>query len=600
MLDFKQYSLVERLIFTEEDPRYSQEHNVQYTLFDIPDYIPYFTESVEAHPTSPKKLLFKHDGDKEGKVKSIAVPAHMWHGGKVTRGMKELNKKRAEVYGHENRSPLGIGEVEKVHKEHLANHFAKPKHEQIKSEKEAIDRLHKAGHLHSKDTLDKGEKTDTVEHEHDEHGNSFKAASSKGVAGHAVYTSGHGANEKHHIINTCPGQTSGCGGGVDEHGHADTSKGTCFAPKAEAQYPGASVRRASHEQAKHDPKMTKDWILAHTHSLRRHANMADKSKKRFLFRPNVVDESDKSSRHAIKHLNKQRKSEGKHPIIANSYSKTMELHDPENGYHVTHSNIGPKVKDGKTISANKGRDGLRVRNTILAHDGSHRDLKNDEGHKTPPKGSYMVINAKRHSATDKEFQKHVTHAKYWNAGREEHELSDDEKKEGPEKHYDGDHKETTPDKAHYGHMTVHGSDGKKRRYDYQKQHILHPRYVSVKVPKKKDGKEEEHHIPTDSRFKDEEHLPKGKDRFKSKNDKHPGGILVTTPTISTSNAQHHTSFTHHIDHDTIEHAKKHNGEYEIDNPHKQEAARGKEWQENHLITSIAPAPGSKTKHADKK
>ena len=579
MLDFKQFHVLERYSLPETDELFNEEHNVQNTLFELPDYIPYETayldESLENHPTNPKKLVFNHDGGTPSKVKSLAVPRHMWEGGRESEktgkhvaGMKELNKKRAEVYGSENRNPLGLGQIENIHKEHLAQHFAKPKHEQIAAEKEAVERLHKAGHLGSRDTLDKGEKTDTVEHEHDENGKTFKAASSKGVAGHAVYTSGHGENEKHHILNTCPGSTSGCSGGIDSKGHADTSKGTCFAPKAEAQYAGASVRRASHEQAKHDPAMTKDWALAHTHSLRKHADAAHKAGKRFLFRPNVVDETDRSSRHVLKHLNKQRAGEGKDPIVANSYGKTNELHDPENHYHVTHSNIGPKVKDGKEIPENKQRDAIRVRNTIHATNHQGEDLKNEQGHKTPPRGSYMVTNMKRHSDLDKQFQTHVTHAKYWGTGREKHELSDAEKHEGPEKHYDGEGKETTPDKAHYGHETHNG-----RRYDYQKQHILHPRMVSVKTHDK-DGPKE-HNIPTDSRFKDEDYLPKGKDRFKSKNGKKPGGILVTTPTESTSNAQHHTTFTHHVDQHSIEHAKKHNGEYEIDKPEHQEAARSK-------------------------
>mgnify|MGYP003342508616 CR=1 FL=1 len=114
--------------------------------------------------------------------------------------------------------------------------------------------------------------------------------------------------------------------------------------------------------------MTSDWILAHAGSLRNAARLADKNNQRLLFRPNVVDETDVSSRHAIRHLNEQRKAEGKPPIIANSYGKTNELHDPENGYHVTHSNVGPKVKKGQEISENIARDKARVRNTVMAAD----------------------------------------------------------------------------------------------------------------------------------------------------------------------------------------------------------------------------------------
>lgn len=581
MLEFKQFlqqAEPHTIGTTELHDDHNEEHNTQNKLFGVNDYIPFqshsLNEAVEAHPTNDKRLVFTHDGDNKSKAKGIVVPKHMWEGSPKAKatGMNERNEMRAKVYGGEHRPPLGLGQIEKAHKETLEQHFKKPKHEQIKAEKEAIERLHKAGHLDSKDTTDEGEKTDTVKHEHDEQGRTFDAAASKGVAGHAVYTSGHGEHQKHHILNTCPAQTEGCGGGVDAKGVVDTSRGTCFAPKAEHQYVHAAIRRACHEQAKHDPAMTHDWILAHTHSLRNRAEKADKGKKRFLFRPNVVDETDRSSRHVIKHLNKQRASEGKPGIVANSYGKTNELHDPENGYHVTHSNIGPKVKHGKEITENKKRDKMRIRQTVHATDSSNEDIKNDEGHKVPPKNSYLVTNMKRGGAMDKEFQKHVTHAKYWSEGREEHELSDKERNEGPEGHYDGEGKPTTPDKAHYGHITVHGDDGKHRRYDYQKQHILHPRLVDVGG----------HKIPTDSRFKDNEFLPKN--RFKSKNGKDAGAILVTTPTTSTSDVQHHSNFTHDVSDKHIEHAKQHNGEYEIDNPHEQEKARGKEYSAPQPIT----------------
>jgi hypothetical protein len=136
--------------------------------------------------------------------------------------------------------------------------------------------------------------------------------------------------------------------------------------------------------------------------------------------------------------------------------------------------------------------------------------------------------------------------------------------------------------AHYGHKTITGADGTARRYDYQKQHVLHPRLVETD-----DGKGKKHMIPTDSRFKDEDFLPKN--RFKSKNGKNAGAVLVTTPTISTSEIQHHSSFTHDVSHDHIQHAMAHNGEYEIDKPEHQEAAQGKEYK----------APEAPAEHAEK-
>lgn len=555
----------------------SQEQLVQDKHFGVNDYIPFknasLDESVEDHPTNEKRLIFRGERH-QGKAEGAVVPRHMWEGAAKLPGMKERNKMRAEVYGSENRPPLTKTEIHKLHASTLEDHFSKPKSEQLTAEKEAIARLKKAGHLNSGDTTDDSEKTDTINHETDDKGRFYTAAASKGVAGHAVYTSGTGEHEKHHIMNTCLGQTEGCGGGVDADKLADTSKGTCFAPKAETQYPGAAIRRACHAQAKHDPAMSKDWILAHTASLRNRAEKADKQNKRFIFRPNVVDETDTTSRLAIKHLNKQRKAEStpekeKPSIQGYGYGKTGDVHDPENGWHSTYSNTGPKVKNGKSISENIQRDNNRIKETIHASagkdtNGNELHHTNDEGEKTPPKNSYLVLNAKRNSDLAKKFQEHVTHAKYWSKGREHSELSPEEKSQGPEGHFDGEGKVTTPENSHYGHVTVNG-----RRYDYQKQHILHPRMVRVPITKK--GKTSYHDIPTDSRFKDDEYLPKN--RFKARNGKNAGGILATTPTESTSSEQHHSNFTHHVDEDTIKHAINHHGEYEIDKPEDQEKAR---------------------------
>jgi len=512
-----------------------------------------------------------------GGVKSITVPRHMWEGkvyagsgkkaGQKVEGMKDINAARAEVYGAENRDPLTIGQVGKLHKNVLDEHFALPIEDQVAAEKEALARLRKAKHLGSgANTLDESEKLDTVRHERDPEGRAYVGYASKGVAGHSLYTSGHGENQKHHVINTCPGQTIGCGGGIDENGNVDTSKGTCFAPNAESQYVNAAVRRATHEQAKHDPAMTKDWILAHTNSLRDASNAADKKNLVTLFRPNVVDETDVSSRHVIKGLNKQRKEEGKPMIVANSYGKTNELHDPENGYIVTHSNVGPKTKHGASIAENISRDKQRIRSTIQAADAAGKDFRNEEGHKTPPKNSYMVTDVKRDSPLDKKMQQAIKYAKYWSAPRPVESLNEMEKDEGTEGHYNGNGKPTTPDKSHYGHLVIND-----RRYDYQKQHILHPRLVQV--GHNEDGTP--HMIPTDSRFKDEEFLPKN--RFKTKNGKLAGAILMTTPTHSTSNHLHHSSFTHHVNENHIAYAGHNNGEYEIDPPLQQEMSMGKEY-----------------------
>ena len=226
------------------------------------------------------RILFRGSG--YGEVQGIIVPRHMWHGGKEkdgkrVLGMKDLNEARAQVYGSENRDPMAISAVERLHRNVLQSHFARPIDEQIAAEEAALNKLRLAKHIgDGSNTLDKSVKLDTVNHEHDEQGRTYKGFASKGVAGSSLYTSGHGENRKFHIINTCPGQTPDCGGGYDKNGIADSLNGSCFAPKSEAQYVAASVRRAAHEQAKHDPAMTSDWILAHTGSLRNAADTADR------------------------------------------------------------------------------------------------------------------------------------------------------------------------------------------------------------------------------------------------------------------------------------------------------------------------------------
>lgn len=584
MINFKAFLMTEQYIdhgktdtgfktitIGETHRNYDREHEVQNMHFGVNDFLPIrnldLSEAVHEHE-DPNRLLVTHDGDtKTSKAAGILIPKHLWEGAKGVEGMKKKLDKRAAVYGGEHRAPISLAKMEKTHKDLYEDHFAKPIHQQIADEKAAIERLHKAGHLHSKDTTDEGEKTDTAQHEFDEEGRRYRARSTKGIAGHGVFTSGTSKDMKHYILNKCPAQTEGCGGGVDAHGLVDTRRGTCFAPNSETQYPSAVIRRSCQDTAKFDPAMTKDWALAHSHSLRTQAERADKKNERLLFRPNVLDESDVTSRHLLTHLNKQRESQGKPSIVGNSYGKTDQLHDPENNWHVTHSNIGPKTKDGKEIKENIGRDKIRIRNTIHATDVSGEDYKNVHGNKTPPKNSYMVTNVRRDSKLDKDFQKHVTHVKYWSEGKDVKYLKKDELEQGPEGHYDAKGKPTTPDKAHYGHTTITGEDGVSRRYSYQKQHVLHPRYVDV------GGKQ----IATDSRFKDDEHYPAPKKRFRSSNGKIAGGILITTPTKSTSKIQHHTEFTHHVDNNTIEHAKRNNGEYEIDAPHLQEAARGKQY-----------------------
>jgi hypothetical protein len=68
-----------------------------------------------------------------------------------------------------------------------------------------------------------------------------------------------------------------------------------------------------------------------------------------------------------------------------------------------------------------------------------------------------------------------------------------------------------------------------------------------------------------------------KNRYKTKNGKEAGHILMTTPTESTSNIGHQTKFTHNVNESHVEHALKNNGEYVIDKPEDQAKAKGKEY-----------------------
>ena len=574
------------------EARNQHEAHVQAKHFDTNEY-PVITdngghisESVAPDPENSKRIIITHDGANKPKgVSGLSVPKHMWKGtapsegggiskktGEITKptkgtmGMEDRNKARAEVYGSEHREPLSVPEMEASHKVTLDRHFAKPKAVQISDEKEAISRLKSAKHLDSGSTTDESEKTDTILHEKDKSGKGYTAAACKGVAGHTVYTSGAGKDAEHRIVNTCPGQTRGCGGGVDAHGVANTTKGTCFAPNAEAQYPAASVRRAYLDQSKHDPKMTTDYILAHTHSVRKGADSADKQGKHFVIRPNTLNENDRSTKHVVAGLNKQRAGEGKGSIISYQYSKDNELHDPENGVHVTHSNIGPKVINGKTVRENVNRDTRRVNNTVTATTTSGEDLRNAQGNKTPAKHSYLVTNLPRGGNLDMEYQKHAKHIKYWDKGTK---LSDEDIKSTPkEGHFDAKGKPTTPEAAHNGFKVVGD-----RKYEYQKQHILHPRMTMVNG----------HSIPSDSRFQDDAHMPSDANKFKSKNGKSAGGVVVTSATTSTSGERSNSSFTHRIDQPKLDQIKK-TGEHEIDAPEEQEAARGHEYNgEEHSV-----------------
>jgi len=604
----------------ENHPDRTTEHETQAQYFGQNDHIPVQHFSIEdmtstnlletAMPVKKgsKRQVIKADGAKGG-PQAIVVSSKVLNGGINSsggkfHGMIERNKMRAKVYGGENREPLKPTEIHKIASEHLEEHFSKSKDEQIKAEKAAMKRLQSAGHIAegaSGSTLTNSEKLDTIkqpEEKDRKNGMGFDAAAVKEVAGHALYTSGSGAHERHHIVNTCKWQTKGCGGGTDAKKVVDTSKGTCFAPKAEQQYTGAAIMRTAHSQMKHDPAMLRDYTLAHSHSIRRFArkndNKTDTGKKNgnptqlnTLIRPDTTSESDHGvTAHVVNHLNKQRLAENKPIIQTNGYGKracnTIE-HNPRLGNYRAYSNNGPKVKispDGNgmrsSVSENAKVDQRRINETILSQTPDGKPKVDSDGHRIPNRGSYSVNNAKRGSKVANDYESHVTHIKYWSKGRTHDRLSDKEKAQDSEGHFDAKGNPTTPDKAHYGHRTVTNAQGVDERHDYQKQNILHPR--KVPVGKNKDGSPKM--IASDSRFQDEHFLPKkgSAKRYMSPNGIEAGHIVMTTPTESTSNDQHHSGLTHHIDENTIQHARENNGEHEIDRPEDQHSARGNEYE----------------------
>ena len=140
-----------------------------------------------------KRVTIKADGP--GGVKGLVVPRHTLEGNAKSGavGLHEMNEARAKVYGNEHRPPLTLNKIAQEHRNTLKEHFAKPIEEQQEAEKAALQRLRDAKHIgKTANTLDESEKLDTVRHEHDEQGRTHIGFASKGVAGHALYTSGSG------------------------------------------------------------------------------------------------------------------------------------------------------------------------------------------------------------------------------------------------------------------------------------------------------------------------------------------------------------------------------------------------------------------------
>ena len=118
------------------------EDNVATDVPEIKD--PTEDDDEEEEKAPSKRILVKAEGP--GGVTGIVIPHHMLHGRSwinkkgnkvVVPGLKDINKARAEVYGAEPRDPLNIGQIGRIHKQTLDEHFAKPIQEQKEAEKEA-------------------------------------------------------------------------------------------------------------------------------------------------------------------------------------------------------------------------------------------------------------------------------------------------------------------------------------------------------------------------------------------------------------------------------------------------------------------------------
>jgi hypothetical protein len=525
-------------------------------------------ESIEPNADNSKRVDVRGKSNSSG-VSGLEVPKHMLEG---KNGLMEFHKKAQAEFPNSDGStprhePMGDKELQRSHKALAEEHAKLPEHEQIKKEKEARGRLGKLGVT---SVLSQSDKTDTMlGMKHPKTGKPIVSAPSvKNVAGHAVYPVG---DHEHHIINTCRGQTEGCGGKVDASGKISTRTGTCFAPNAEAQYKDAAAKRAKLTYSSHHPHLHKDVFHATVGELRDEAAKGDKAKTdkegekggHVVVRPDTTAENDNDkTAHAVALLNKQRseksKTDGKSrpEILINRYSKTGQEGS-------TYSNTGPKVKNGGTIGENVRRDSKRHNQTVKASDSSGKDFVKASGEKEEPRHQYMVNDLKRNGDEEKKVDAHLHTVRHWSAPVANEHLTGHEKTKS-EAHYDANGKETTEDKAHTGFASRNG-----RTYRYSNHHVIPKRYPT-------DGH------PADDRLFDSHHMS---EKYKSKegglyssNGKRHGGVIMTSPTDSTSNhKRQHAEFTHPVSKHVDSIVKT--GRYDVDHPDEQEAARGKEYKE---------------------
>ena len=586
----------------------SNEQHTQNYLEGLADYTPIIddaykhsiSESIETNASNDKRVDVRGHSNSAG-VTGVEVPKHMLEGDD---GLLAFHKRAQHEFSNSDgttprHTPMGDKELQRSHKSLAEEHAKLPKHEQIKVEKAATDRLHRLG---LKDVTSESEKTDTMlGMRHPKTGKPIVSAPAiKNVAGHAVYPVG---DDEHHIINTCRGQTEGCGGKIDASGKINTKTGTCFVPNAESQYKGAARSRAVRTYCSHHPILHKDVFHATVGALRAEADKADKAKigengkvaspakkatdkspaveankhsgeigGHVAVRPDTTAENDNDkTSHAVALLNKQRSEESakdgktRHEILINRYSKTGQEGS-------AYSNTGPKVKAGGEIGENKRRDNGRIANTVTAKSNG-QDFVKANGEKEDPRHQYMPHDIRRNSDDEKRLDTHLHTVRYWSNPVAADKLTDHEKTK-TEAHYDAKGKETTEDKAHSGFTTRNG-----RTYRYTNHHVIPKRYV--------DGS------PADDRLFDSHHMEatygKREGGLYASGGKRHGGIIAPSTTLSTSNHKMvHGEFTHPMSKQLDKIVKT--GVYDADHPDDQEAARGKEYKE-----PVEPVPVKFTK-----
>ena len=569
-------------------------------------------------------------------VKGVVLPTHMLYGipakgahvdarGKAKRASKAIPGMlghyagNVETYG-EFGPPVTHAEDLTRSEELYSNHFDLSDEEQKAREKEARARV-------GRKIMQGSPKAETVNGILNNNGVPYEGMSGpKQVSGHAVMLSGNPDNPDIHVKNMCHGQDT-CGGKLDACGNIDVSKGPCFGGQQPKIYPSAAVSRGLnsnfHSTNSGPLQHHEDLKLAYLNEVRQAHKKATKRGHALSLRSDTTSEADTVTEALVRHFNKElerkraaSKDGGKthngeligENIDLVRYSATGKMNDPKNNIHTTHSDKGGSVVkdvagDGswKKNPEGKRKEKFDIQMTSTGTTPNGEAHKNDEGEITPMHHKYLVVgNVDRHS--DKETKmRDAIHTERRHTSpidlTDEHNRTKSQEarhdaaqarvetagmKEGEWKHFNGEGKETTEDKAHYGYSHI---GGKIRRY--QNHHV---------IPMRVDKDEETGKItPTDDRQNDERELnaklkKEHSERFKSHlvgrkkigvtterqgNQLNVGGTIMATPvpgSVNKSNMPNSQRMLYDVDDSDIEKAKNGFGIWDTNHPINQEAA----------------------------